>query len=320
MPIKLPNLDDRTYDDLMQEALALIPAHAPAWTNHNPSDPGITLIEMFAFLTEMLIYRLNRVTDANKLAFLKLLNPPEWDFDGSITVNQAIQATVLSLREEQRAITPADFEHLALNACKGKLARVYCLASRNLESSLANAATQEAPSHVSLVLLPAPEATQDLPKLIEAVKDALQSRCLITTRLHVVGPRHLKIEVQITLKPKPDALEQDLRLSATTALINYFDPLTGGAQGLGWPLGRHVYVSEIYALLDGLSGVDYVEKTINKANQPIDEITFIDNQRKRFADDGKQLVCLTLEPDELIDPDVKIDIQVLRVTKNNPNR
>ena len=99
MPINLPNLDDRTYADLMEEALALLPAHAPEWTNHNPSDPGITLLEMFAYLTEMLIYRLNRVTNANKLAFVKLLNP---QYDSSLTVNQAIQATVLRLRDEQR--------------------------------------------------------------------------------------------------------------------------------------------------------------------------------------------------------------------------
>ena len=74
MPIQLPNLDDRTYDDLVAEGLHLIPTYAPEWTNYNPSDPGITLIELFAYITELLIYRLDRVTDENKLAFLKLIN------------------------------------------------------------------------------------------------------------------------------------------------------------------------------------------------------------------------------------------------------
>src|SRR5690349_4133941 len=53
MPLPLPNLDDRSYTDLVEEARRLIPTYAPEWTNHNPSDPGIMLIELFAYLTEM---------------------------------------------------------------------------------------------------------------------------------------------------------------------------------------------------------------------------------------------------------------------------
>ncbi|HXI24693.1 MAG TPA: baseplate J/gp47 family protein [Pyrinomonadaceae bacterium] len=74
MPINLPNLDDRTFADLVEEAQALIPVYEPRWTNHNASDPGITLVELFAYLSEMLMYRLNRVTDANVCAFLKLID------------------------------------------------------------------------------------------------------------------------------------------------------------------------------------------------------------------------------------------------------
>lgn len=74
MPINLPNLDDRTFADLVEEAQALIPVYEPKWTNHNASDPGITFIELFAYLSEMLMYRLNRVTDANVCAFLKLID------------------------------------------------------------------------------------------------------------------------------------------------------------------------------------------------------------------------------------------------------
>ena len=75
MPLTLPNLDDRSYADLLAEARALIPALAPGWTDHNPADPGITLVELFAWLTEMLLYRLNQVTDENRLAFL---HPDQW--------------------------------------------------------------------------------------------------------------------------------------------------------------------------------------------------------------------------------------------------
>jgi hypothetical protein len=73
MPIPLPNLDDRTFADLAEEMRALIPRYAPAWTDHNTSDPGITLIELFAWLTEALIYRLNRIPEASEARFLELL-------------------------------------------------------------------------------------------------------------------------------------------------------------------------------------------------------------------------------------------------------
>lgn len=111
MPLPLPNLDDRTYADLVDEARALIPSLYPAWTNHNPSDPGITLIEQLAWLTEMVIYRVDRVPDANKNVFLKLLNGPEWKPAGDL--RQDIRDTVLALRMRHRSVTAADFEHLA---------------------------------------------------------------------------------------------------------------------------------------------------------------------------------------------------------------
>lgn len=68
-----PNLDDRTWQDLVDQMRALIPVYAPQWTDHNPSDLGITLIELFAWLAEGMIYRLNRVPDKNYVAFLDLL-------------------------------------------------------------------------------------------------------------------------------------------------------------------------------------------------------------------------------------------------------
>lgn len=68
-----PDLDDRRWQDLVDEARALIPRYAPQWTDHNPSDVGITLVELFAWLVEGLIYRLNRVPEKNYVAFLDLL-------------------------------------------------------------------------------------------------------------------------------------------------------------------------------------------------------------------------------------------------------
>src|SRR5918999_5486409 len=117
MPITLPNLDARRYADLVEEARSLIPTYAPEWTDHNEVDPGITLIEFFAYLSEMLLYRLNRVTDLNRYAFLKLLNP-DLTLDPQKSLEEQVRETVLALHEANRAVTCADFENLALEASR----------------------------------------------------------------------------------------------------------------------------------------------------------------------------------------------------------
>ena len=66
-------LDDRDFQDLVNEARLRIAQSCPEWTEHNVSDPGITLIELFAWMTEMVIYRLNRIPDKLHVALLDLL-------------------------------------------------------------------------------------------------------------------------------------------------------------------------------------------------------------------------------------------------------
>ena len=73
MPLTAPNLDDRQFADIVAEAKTLIPRYAPEWTNFNESDPGITLIELFAWMTEILAYRMNQVPDLNYIKFLQLI-------------------------------------------------------------------------------------------------------------------------------------------------------------------------------------------------------------------------------------------------------
>jgi hypothetical protein len=76
MPLTIPTLDDRTYQQLLDEALARIPVHTPEWTNFNQSDPGVTLLQLFAFLTENLLYRSNQIPERNRRKFLSLLGIP----------------------------------------------------------------------------------------------------------------------------------------------------------------------------------------------------------------------------------------------------
>ena len=73
MALPLPNLDDRRWIELVEEARALIPSYAPQWTDHNIHDPGITLIELFAAIAEMDVYQLNRIAERHRRKFLALV-------------------------------------------------------------------------------------------------------------------------------------------------------------------------------------------------------------------------------------------------------
>ncbi len=73
MPLTLPNLDDRRWTDLVDEARALIPVYGPDWTDHNVHDPGIMLLELFAWIAETNVYRVNQVPERHRRKFLALL-------------------------------------------------------------------------------------------------------------------------------------------------------------------------------------------------------------------------------------------------------
>ncbi|WP_127792226.1 putative baseplate assembly protein [Agromyces sp. LHK192] len=73
MTLPTPNLDDRRFQDLVDDAKRLVALRCPEWSDHNVSDPGVTIIEAFAFMTDELLYRLNRVPDKLYLSFLELL-------------------------------------------------------------------------------------------------------------------------------------------------------------------------------------------------------------------------------------------------------
>jgi predicted phage baseplate assembly protein len=73
MGFETPQLDDRAFKDLVEEARRRIPLYTPEWTDHNLSDPGITLIELFAWMTDIVLYRLNRVPDKMYIKFMELI-------------------------------------------------------------------------------------------------------------------------------------------------------------------------------------------------------------------------------------------------------
>ena len=278
MTIPLPNLDDRTYAELTAAARASIPGLYPDWTNHNPSDPGIALIELLAWLTEMLLYQINEIPAVNTEKFLKLLNGPGWTRPENTSLDAAVHQTIRDLRERYRAITPDDYEYLTLQTwpqsqaaldlgSAGRVRRVRCVPQRDLSAADPQTLTAPAQAHVSVVILPEPAAGEAYPtptsELRAALHDFFEARRMLTTRQHVVGPGYVNITIGANLALQEDALTNEAAAvalaNAREALLAFFHPLTGGPDRLGWPFGRAVYASEVYAILEQIPHIDYVE-------------------------------------------------------------
>ncbi|MCC2959356.1 hypothetical protein LK540_02805 [Massilia sp. IC2-278] len=265
--------DDRSFDDLVREALARLPASAPEWTNHNASDPGVTLVELFAYFTEILLYRMGRVPAASKLQFLRLLQGQpalqlaaagaRWDTNAaSDDLSRAIGDTVRELAQAECAVTAADVERLAQRAASAHLGpgvpvRTLCIPGVHLDGARPGASCRAGKAHVSVVVLPAQALDGDaLAALCAAVRRELQPRCLLTTRLHVSGPMYLRAGVSVAVVPNPGQGGEALLREVAMALARRF-----GAGNLedGAPLpGRPLYLSEIIATVEQLEGVDYV--------------------------------------------------------------
>ena len=272
MSIPQPTLDDRSYAGLLEEARTLIPSLAPQWTNHNPSDPGITLVELFAWLTEMLIYRVNRLPEENTRAYLRLLNGPDWEPGDDL--EEDIRATVLDLRKRHRAVTAEDYEVLAREIDPG-VARARCVAKRKLDEEDENDRRVPREGYVSVVVVPdesisaavASGSLRGAPlpsaSLLAKVRASLEPHRLVTVRQLVVPPIYVPIHAGILIATRPDVVVTDvfvtdLRDRVVQKIEDYLNALKGGSEGEGWPFGRDVYTSEIYRLLERVPGVDYV--------------------------------------------------------------
>ena len=302
MPLQLPDLDDRRYNDLVAEALARIPTDAPDWTNHNPSDPGITLVELFAYLTDMLLYRLNRVTDDNTRKFLKLLNAPGWETGD---LGDETRNAVLRIRERYRAVTKDDYEFLStesfnawlIDASKSSAnlasvnlaARAHCVPQRDLEAGTETDRLALRPEHVSVVIVPAAERPNPTPPpttvpvptgnstdpqpsqaQMSALLSFLDERRMLTTKLHVVGPFYVNVSAQLLIGRNADAVEKDLTDAISRSLAGLINPLPS-ASGGGWPFGRDVFASDIYGTLEKIPELDFIADVMLDSRCPPDD-------------------------------------------------
>lgn len=257
MPLSLPNLDDRTYDDLVREALAMIPVVAPAWTNHNASDPGITLVELLAYLVEILVYRTNQISDPHLAVFVSLLTGQPHRKDRPLA--EQVRDAVLGIRRISEAVTAEDYEKLALASAPGQLARAHCLPGHNLTIKVQD---RQRPGHISLVVVPFRKTNErhprPTPELLAEVRRALEDYRLVTTRLHVVGPHYVPVKISATMALTRNVPEREVGNNVRAALERFLEVVADPPEEGGWPFGKDVYVSELYDVIERQPGVDYV--------------------------------------------------------------
>lgn len=110
MALPAPNLDDRRFQDLVDDAKRMVQQRCPEWTDHNVHDPGVTLIEVFASMTDQLLYRMNRIPERNHLRFLDLLGvrlyPPTAAQTGVTFWLSAPQPDSITVSRGTRVTTP----------------------------------------------------------------------------------------------------------------------------------------------------------------------------------------------------------------------
>lgn len=130
MPIRPPALDDRSFDDLVAELLSRIPAHTPEWTHPRPGDPGRTLIDLFAWLGDTILYRANLIPERQRLAYLRLLGMPLAPAAAArglvaLQVKADKTATAVQVRPGSRIDKPLPFSTLDFCTAYPLTGRVY---------------------------------------------------------------------------------------------------------------------------------------------------------------------------------------------------
>lgn len=343
MPLPIPNLDDRNFDQLTAEAVALIPRNLPQWTDYNPSDPGITLIELFAFLLEAAIYQINRVPDRSLLAFASLVGVTplagetttqtllraqqaaaartsaytQSDFEryalqvgvlqltvqsvagiivtvapfnttlaypvgtvasgasGTTILNAAIAAGATGLKQ----ITVADASFAAsLQAGAAITITPIGRARASMQVALRDTSTYPVYEFVQVVIVPSTAPNAAGTALRQSVYQILRGLCPIATGIRVREATYISLSIvaKVVADLGSRVSAAVIQQNVATAVTTFLDPLVGGPDGQGWPFGRSVFRSELYQVIQNVTGVDHVAELLLNGDELVSEIALRD--------------------------------------------
>ncbi|HFC96891.1 MAG TPA: hypothetical protein ENJ40_00335 [Thermosulfurimonas dismutans] len=230
MKIRIPSLDRGRFQDLWELALTELPGLTREWTNYNPADPGVVTLEVLLFLLDILYWRLDFLDEEEIKAYRRLLGIP---------ADESLSSWWRKYLSCGAAVTPGDLERILLES--GPFERVYLypdLRAREVRVT---------------VISSSPIVPEKLRQLEREIQE-LGLRPL-TLEIRLEPPRKTLFSLETRLYPLPGYPGEELRQKLTTALSRYLSPLEG-LNGRGYPPGRPLYLSEIYACLEQTPGVD----------------------------------------------------------------
>lgn len=285
MPIQLPDLALKTYKETVDEMIVSIPKYSDKWTNFNPADPGITIIELLSWISDMTLYRINRIPDESYVNFLrmvagasgaeyveKLLKDLNED-PAKLAVSDRAQIKLLKflleiengnkksasdiksralefLDSHYRAVTESDFELLSIEATENEVDKV--------KRAIVEVSGETGRIEIIIVsdIKEDVEMDDKYTKMISIVKNYLHPRRLVGTRIEVKKPEftHLKIKIEIICLPHARARTVEKKIQ--DAILTYLDPLTGGQKENGWTNNRSLTVFEIDRIIEETYDVD----------------------------------------------------------------
>jgi len=268
MPLTIPNLDDRTFDQLLAEAESLIAKYYPAWTDYNYSDPGITFLELFAFLFENAIYQIDQVPQRSVEYFESLAGAPlsqidrivtDDDFKSQIVANSWAngQITIARVHVTFGPVKPITSDDSAGTFSDEPWLQIFVV-----------------PNVPNVPNDPGSSAPTPTPEVRQQIFDFVRSRALITTRLRVLPPDYCDVSLHaiVVRNPQSRVDQATIREAVSTAVRRFLDP-TRGWDGQGWPFGRSIYRSDLCPVIEAVNGVDHLRKLYLGGDDTVSELS-----------------------------------------------
>jgi predicted phage baseplate assembly protein len=186
---------------------------------------------------------------------------PAWGGLDAETLESAKMRAPAMLRSRERAVTEEDFEFLARQALPAAIGRVKCLQPTPSDAG------RVVPGQVFVLVIPRlpqpqgylePDHLEPADQDVKALSAYLDERRLLTTRVDVRPPAYHWVAVKVKLRAAPGVDQASVEADVLARLYQYFNPLTGGASGSGWPFGRDLFLSDVYQCLQGTASVQFI--------------------------------------------------------------
>jgi Baseplate J-like protein len=181
------------------------------------------------------------------------------------SIESLIDRAPRQIRHGNRAVTIEDYQDLAIEASP-EVARAKCFPLLNLSQNpfeIQNLIDQlpQAPGVVSVIIVPRSLDPKPLPsiELINRVQSYIQARSIATAKIAVVGPLYIQFDIKVEIATVSLSGISEIEQNVKSTLDRFLHPLTGGSEGNGWTFGRTPHLSDFYALLESIPGIDHIQ-------------------------------------------------------------